>query len=210
MRVLLADDHIMTIEGYKSILKHLDYSYVDILNCEEFHHFISTEKRSIDIAVIDYNMPGYKQAKLESGIDCSVLPKQKYPDCKIIFVTSYEEALVLYGIYKRVRPDALIVKSDFAIDVFKDLIQSKNYDLPYLSKVAQQAVQKVITRDTLLDSKNREILMYLSNGFKVKQIESLVLLSSSAIQKRISKMLADFQVKDYLELVFVARNLDLI
>ncbi|MDM1412119.1 response regulator transcription factor [Myroides odoratimimus] len=210
MRVLLADDHIMTIEGYKSILKHLDYSYVDILNCEEFHHFISTEKRSIDIAVIDYNMPGYKQAKLESGIDCSVLLKQKYPDCKIIFVTSYEEALVLYGIYKRVRPDALIVKSDFAIDVFKDLIQSKNYDLPYLSKVAQQAVQKVITRDTLLDSKNREILMYLSNGFKVKQIESLVLLSSSAIQKRISKMLADFQVKDYLELVFVARNLDLI
>lgn len=210
MRVLLADDHIMTIEGYKSILKHLDYSYVDILNCEEFHHFISTEKRSIDIAVIDYNMPGYKQAKLESGIDCSVLLKQKYPDCKIIFVTSYEEALVLYGIYKRVRPDALIVKSDFAIDVFKDLIQSKNYDLPYLSKVAQQAVQKVITRDTLLDSKNREILMYLSNGFKVKQIESLVLLSSSAIQKRICKMLADFQVKDYLELVFVARNLDLI
>ncbi|MDR0196389.1 MAG: response regulator [Myroides sp.] len=210
MRVLLADDHIMTIEGYKSILKHLDYTYIDVVNCEEFYHVISTEKRSIDIAVIDYNMPGYKQAKLESGIDCSVLLKQKYPDCKIIFVTSFEEALVLYEIYKRVRPDALIVKSDFTIDVFKDLIQSLNYDLPYLSKVAQQAVKKVITRDTLLDSKNREILMYLSNGFKAKQIEALVLLSSSAIQKRISKMLADFQVKDYLELVFVARNLDLI
>jgi DNA-binding NarL/FixJ family response regulator len=210
MKILLADDHIMTIEGYKSILNAWDYSYINILNCEQFYYFINSMNVSIDIAVIDYNMPEYKEGKLESGADCSLLIKKKFPNCKIIFITSHEEALVLNEIYKNVRQDALLVKSDFSIEIFKDLIQSRNYDLPYLSTLAKKAVQMVIARDTLLDSKNREILIYLANGFKIKQLEGLILLSNSAIQKRISKMLSDFYVKDYQELIFVARSLDFI
>lgn len=51
--------------------------------------------------------------------------------------------------------------------------------------------------------------MYLSQGFKVNQISGFVKLSTFAIQKRVNKMLRDFDVTNHAELIQIckARNI---
>jgi DNA-binding NarL/FixJ family response regulator len=63
-----------------------------------------------------------------------------------------------------------------------------------------------MNRLTLLDPTNREILMYLSHGFKIFQIQDFISLSTSGIQKRISKMLQEFDVSDYQELIVLVKK----
>jgi len=68
-----------------------------------------------------------------------------------------------------------------------------------------KAIEQLQKTTLLLESKNREILSYLVVGFKVYQVPDLVNLSHSTVQKRISKMLKEFDVCDNLELVQVVR-----
>lgn len=200
MTILLADDHLMTIEGYISILDNSSTTYYKVQNCEEFYtQLMKLDK--LDVAIVDHDMPIYADKNLFSGLDCTALLRERFPSCKIILITAHEEALILYTIYQKRTLDALIVKSDFSSDILQTLVMEKSINEPFYSCIAKVAIKKVIAKTTLLDSKNREILMYLSHGYKISQLESFVFLSPSAIQKRISKMLHEFNVVDYQYLI---------
>ena len=53
----------------------------------------------------------------------------------------------------------------------------------------------------MIEDHNRQILMYLSKGFKIKDLEQIINISASAIQKRIIKMKNVFEVTDDSNLV---------
>lgn len=200
MNILLADDHAMTLEGYISILNKPKHTYIKALTCEEVYNHI-LQNSIPDIAIIDHDMPPFPKQQLVSGADCASFIRKCIPDCKIILITAHEEAMVLYNIYKKTPLDALIVKSDFTADIFKKLINETCRVEPYYSYRVKEALKEIIKRITLLDSKNREILVYLTQGFKTSQLEDFVSLSTSAIQKRVSKMLQEFEVSDYQQLI---------
>lgn len=199
MNVLLIDDHPMIIEGYISMLNQPTYIYHKITSCEQFFKWI--HKGIIpDIAVVDYNLPPYEDQNLHNGVDCAVLIQQYAPHCKKMLITAHDETLMLYKMYKSVKLDALIVKADFTSDMICEIV-SKNSEVPFLSAKAKFALQEVKMKETLLSNINIEILMYLANGFKVSQMNDFLSLSTVAIQKRLNKMLQDFQVTDYHELI---------
>jgi DNA-binding NarL/FixJ family response regulator len=205
MNILLADDHLMTLEGYISILNNPEYQYSKLLTCEQIYHWIM-QGNIPDVAVLDHDMPSYKELELNSGADCALLIRQYAPDCKIILITAHEEAVILYNMYKKTHPDALIVKSDFTGEIFRVLVGKDISESSYLSPKAKAAVKSIMNRLTLLDPTNREILMYLSHGFKIFQIQDFISLSTSGIQKRISKMLQEFDVSDYQELIVLVKK----
>ena len=203
MNVLIIDDHPLIMEGYISFLNQSTHVYHKITSCEQFFKWI--HKGIIpDIAIVDYSIPPFLQKKLHSGADCALLLKKHAPNCKIIMITGHEESMILYNIYEQVSLDALIVKSDFTTKIFKQSILDNISALPYLSPKAKKAINTI--NGTLMDSKNREILMYLSNGFKIIQLQNFVSLSTSGVQKRIIKMLQEFNVSDYQELIVVAKK----
>lgn len=204
MRILLADDHLMTLEGYISILNNEAHTYLKAQSCKELYKQI-LQLDYLDLAIIDHDMPGYEKENLHSGLDCSLLIKEKFPFCKIILITAHEQALILYSIYQKRSIDALVVKSDFTSEILHHLTTT-SLPTPYYSPIAKEAIKKVIAKNTLLDSKNREILMYLSHGYKISQLEAFVFLSPSAIQKRISKMLHEFTASDYQELIQMVKQ----
>src|SRR5690606_33580909 len=145
------------------------------LSCKEVYFWL--KNGNIPYAVImDLNLPPYPDQNLYSGIDCSILIKEYAPHCKIIFITAHEEALTLYQIYRKSNPNALIVKSDFVKEDFKNLLKG-NLQEPYFSIRAQKALKDIKLKASLLSSRNTEILMYLSKGFKVSQISQLIDLS---------------------------------
>lgn len=207
MNILLADDHLMCLDGYITALNNPNNNYALAYNCEDVYRLLS-QGVVPDVAVLDHDMKPFEEKKLISGIDCAKYIRKHIPACKIIMITAHEDAVLLYNIRRQGTLDALIIKSDFTHNLLIDLVVNSFVE-PYYSEGAKRAFKQLTTISTLLESKNREILTYLAAGFKVSQLDDLVNLSQSAIKRRIGKMLQEFNVTDNQELIRVAREQNL-
>lgn len=206
MNILLLDDHRMTLDGYSLYLNPEENNFYKVLNCKDFYEWLICNPE-VDFAIIDQELPPYPEKELANGCDCAVLLNSLKPNCKIIIITSHEEAVILYNINQKGKPDALISKSDFDEEMIKNIINGK-VSLPFFSARVKMSITEINKKETLWDPLNREILMYLSQGFKISQLELFIPLTKSGIQKKVSKMIQDFNVKDYQELIQLLKKED--
>jgi len=199
MEILIVEDHSMTIAGYISILSELfpSANFLKALNCLEAYMEITTSSK-LDWAIIDYQLPAFQEKNLYSGIDIALLIKKKHPNCRIMIITAYEEVTTIYTIYTKASPDALLIKSDL---VNFNFLHNLPYGQIYLSKKAQEAMKTLSQQHILFDSINCEILVYLKVGYRPNELENMISLSRSAIEKRIKKMREYFDASDTGELI---------
>src|SRR5690606_24773396 len=123
MNILLVDDHIMTLEGYSSILNESNNTIHKAQNCQDVYNVL-TKDLVFDVAIIDHNLPAYSEKKLHSGVDCALLIKKANPNCKIILITVHTEFIVLYSMYNKVNPSALIVKAYLTAEIIRSICYS--------------------------------------------------------------------------------------
>lgn len=194
MNILIADDHLMTIEGYIAWLHRElgNFNPYKAITCEEAYNII-TSNRSLDLAIVDYQIPEFPAQQLRTGVDIVLLIKKLHPNCKTIVITAYEEATILYDIHKKARPDALLNKNDITYSTLKDCFRAENR---FFSSKVSKAIETINTNEELLNDKNREILIYLKQGFKINEIANILSFSESTIQKRIAKMREIMDSKD--------------
>jgi|GEM_PF-3515590 len=210
MKILIIERNPMIIEGYMAILGPEEHTFLKTANCEDFATLFTT-LHDLDLALITYETPSFSDKKLETRLDCATWIKRNIPYCKVILLTENEKALALYEMYKTAKADALLMKSDFTKKVFFDLVVTHtDSSLPYLSLGVKKAIENTVKNTTLLDSKNRRIITLLSNGYRLNQLDKELLLSTSAIQKRVSKLLVAFHAKNYQELLVLLRKREII
>jgi len=205
MRIFLADDHPMTIEGYSdALLKERAGierpTIVKAYNCEEAHHIL-THSDSFDIAIIDNSMPPFAEKSILSGVDVAALIRTEHPRCKIIMITAHTEVIIVYDLAKKVRPDGLIIKNDVTPEKLLIAVETVLNGGAYQSPLVRNCISEIWKKELMVEDQNRQILFYLSKGFKIKDLEDTIYLTSSAIQKRISRMKKAFDVTDDTSLV---------
>lgn len=199
MEILIVEDHLMTIKGYIAMLnKEIPkFSTIKALDAKAaYHNIVSTS--DLDLAIIDYQIPKYEKRELYTGIDIALLLKKHHPNCKICMITAFAEAVKIYDINSKVRPNALLVKQDVTDFSFIKTIFSGN---TYKSKKAQKAITAISNHRKIFDDINREILTYLKNGYKISELEDILSLSESGIKKRIANMRNYFSATDRNELI---------
>jgi DNA-binding NarL/FixJ family response regulator len=209
MNILLVDDHPMTVEGFMNSLSKVDFAKKKIIftkahNCKEAYHTIinsSISSKPFNLVIIDLGLPPYLERSITSGSDLALLIRERIPDCKIIMVTSHCEIITIYDIVKNVRPDGLINKKDISPDNLQGIVNEVIHGNLYHSPIVKICIREICKKDLLFDDFNRQILSVLSKGFKVKELNRVVCLSKSAIQKRIARMKNAFQVTDDTGLV---------
>lgn len=202
LQILIIDDHAMIIEGYKSILSFNDLGYdievTPIYNCKDAYELIIDPNRFIfDMIFLDLSLPAYEEKEIYSGEDLGVLIRERYKDQKIIILTSHTEGFLLYNLKKKVQPEGLMVKSDFApedlLDAFEQIIKGGMYE----TKTVIDAINEIAnsSQTTLLDEVNREIILLLSKGVLTKNLPAHFNLSQSTIDKRKAQIREYFLIK---------------
>lgn len=204
MNILLVDDHPITVEGFMNALLQLNFTqkkavFSKVHNCKDGYNAILNASETFhpfDLAIIDQSLPSYPEQSIASGSDLALLIRKQMPDCKIIIVTAHTEVVIVYEIAKNIRPDGLIIKNDINPDnlqiIVTEVLQGKQYQSP----MVKNCINEIWKKELMIEDSNRQILMYLSKGFKIKELESIVNLTSSAIQKRIIRMKKAFDVTD--------------
>jgi DNA-binding NarL/FixJ family response regulator len=209
MNVLVVDDHPMTVEGYINALISEPFGvhhpvFTKAYNCEEAYATLlkaTSAKQSFDIAIIDKGLPSYEEKTILSGSDLAILTGEMMPNCKIIMITAHTEVIIVYDIAKKVRPDGLIIKNDITPDKLQQSVKDIMLGNQYQSPIVKSCINEIWKKELMIEDHNRQILLYLSKGFKIKELQGIICLTTSAIQKRIIRMKNVFDVSDDSSLV---------
>jgi DNA-binding NarL/FixJ family response regulator len=116
-------------------------------------------------------------------------------------ITAHTEIVIIYDIAKKVRPDGLIIKNDITSEKLQQAIIEVLKGNQYQSPTVKRCINEIWKKELMIGDYNRQILLYLSKGFRIKELESFVHLTTSAIQKRVIRMKKAFEVTDDTGLV---------
>lgn len=196
MNILIADDHQLMIDSYKMILSFSDQlgdniNFIEANSCEEAYLKINKcieKNQKIDIAILDYSMPVFPEKNISNGADICVYLQNTMPSCKNMILTAIMENIILFEIILNVKPDAVVTKSDIDGNTFLEIIEILLSGKKYKSDFVSKQIEEIWENKAFVNEINRKILMYLSKGYKLKEIADELSVSEINIKKRISKI----------------------
>ena len=175
MKILLADDHLMILQGTKSYLESLGYTIDEL--CSNGRVALNLiEMRKPDIAILDINMPEMSGLEVAKNVQIRKLP------CKIVLLTMHNENNIYkkameYGVYGYLLKNFSGNEID---ECLKTVAQNERYTSPHLAA-------KLITNDAddslaKLSITERKIVELISQQKNNKQIGELLFISERTIE----------------------------
>jgi DNA-binding NarL/FixJ family response regulator len=176
-RILLADDHTLTLEGIRAVL-------------EPHHEIVGmvTDGRALldaalrlkpDLIVLDITMP------LLNGIDAAVQIKKSLPGVKLLFLTmhsnpAYLEAALNAGATGYVLKSAA---REELLDAINSVLNGRIYVTPNLSTEHLERFEDPAraARTLRLSTREREILQLIAEGRAAKEIAHVLSISIKTV-----------------------------
>ena len=196
MNILIADDHQLTIDAYKTILPFSlqlgdNINFIEANSCEEAYLKINQcieNNVKIDLAILDYSMPVYSEKNILNGADVCIYLQKQMPNCINMILTSIMENIILFEIILNVKPHGIVTKSDIDGNKFIEIIEILLSGKKYRSGFVSMQIEEIWENKAFVNELNRKILQYLAKGYKLKEIAQELDVSEITIKKRISKI----------------------
>lgn len=195
--VLIADDHVVFLEGMKSLLEAEGYDVVATA-CDGKEAVRLARQHEPDIAVLDISMPNL------NGIDASRNMRKHSPGTRVIVLTMHKaSAYVLEALEAGV--SGYVLKTQAAQDLI-EAIRSVNTDEVYLSPgVSRTVVDACFTGDAAaadpLTLREREVLQLVAEGHRTKEIAAALSVSVKTAESHRSRIMKKLDIHDTAGLV---------
>ena len=217
--ILIVDDHPINVDSYQTLLSNIESNekaeYLLAFDCEQAYNTINRRllsDKTINFAFIDISLPAYEEKKLFSGSDVAMLIRKKIPLCKIIIISMHKEPLWVNQIYKSVKPEGFIAKSDINYKCFPEIFQSIEKNEIYMSQSIKLSQKIMIQKNINWDEYDSKILQLIAQGIKTINLPNFIPLSLSTIETRkanIKKQLV-LNTSSDKELIDIVKNLGFI
>lgn len=181
IKIIIADDHQLFIEGIKSLLKQeTNYVFIGEANDASSAKELII-KKPVDVLITDISMPG------ESGIELTKWVKINYPDVKVLVLTMYKERSVIREILKA-HAEGYILKNTSkeelitAIDKITD--NSTYYSMEVLNQLLFNAKDKSsihVGFNPTLTPREIEIVKLISEEYTTADIAKKLFLSTRTV-----------------------------
>lgn len=177
IRVLLADDHPLTLEGLRTFLEpHLE----NVGTVTDGRALVEAALRlKPDLIILDITMP------LLNGIDAAVQIKKSLPGVKLLFVTmhvnpAYVEAALNAGATGYVLKSAA---REELLDAIKSVMSGRIYVTPSLSGQSLDRFPdpSQAAAALRLSTREREILQLIAEGKAAKEIAHVLAISIKTV-----------------------------
>jgi two-component system, NarL family, nitrate/nitrite response regulator NarL len=181
IRVVIADDHKMMLDGLRHILsKEKDMVLVgEALNGNEVMSILSHNK--VDVIVLDIGMPEM------DGYDTVLNVKKRYPDTKLIILSFYKDEKHI-GKLLKAGVSGYIIKdrgSEELVKAIRSVIEGKEYFDAEVMQVSLKAFQnKNAGPEKVIKFSPREIdvLNLLAEGLTSKEMGKRLHISESTVE----------------------------
>ncbi|HEX8563232.1 MAG TPA: response regulator [Flavobacterium sp.] len=217
-RIIIVDDHPMTVDGYVTLLSAVDeFEKLFYLgyNCKDAFELIQEFENTStvpDIAFLDLNLPPYEEQHLYSGTDIAAMLRQVFPRCKLVVISMHKEPVWVNQIFKSIGPEGFISKNDINYESFPQVYQALINGETFVSQSIVEAQKMFLQKNIQWDAYDSKILQLLAEGVRTRNIPNYIALSLSAIEKRKANIRRQilFEEGSDKELIDAARHLGLI
>ena len=197
LRVLLADDHPMFMQGLKGILERERLEVVG--EAADGRTAVRlAEKYHPDVAVLDLAMP------LLNGIDAAREIKVVSPNTGALLLTSYsEEQYVIDAL--RAGVSGYLLKTRAAEDLVQAIREVSRGTLYLSPGVSREVLQAHLNGEAVpadpLSTREREVLQLIAEGKSMKEIAALLTISVKTVETHRMRLTGKLEIHDTASLV---------
>jgi DNA-binding NarL/FixJ family response regulator len=196
-RVLLADDHTLVLGAFEKLLE----GECEIVGQVSDGRALvaAAEKHKPDLIVLDILMP------LLNGLEAGRQIKQKLRNVKLVFLTMNEDADLAAEAF-RSGASAYLLKRSAASELstaIREVMQGRSYITPLVAEGLVGSLLHINEKKPAqeLTSRQREVLQLLAEGRSMKEIASLLNLTSRTVAFHKYRMMEQLKVKSTAELI---------
>jgi two-component system, NarL family, response regulator DevR len=199
-RLLLVDDHEVVRLGLRALLEHHPQFEVvgEAANSKETMEMVEAIKP--DIVLLDIRLPGV------SGVEVCEEITQKYPDVRVIILTSYAEDEMLFSairagasgyVLKQIGGDGLI-RAIEAVGRGEALLD------PAVTQRVFQEVRRAVKEEEAsafvnLSQQEKHVLLLVSEGKTNREIAKALYLGEGTVRNYVSSILSKLGVSNRAE-----------
>lgn len=197
IRIALVEDDQQLLQGIKKLLQ--ASSTVEVVNAfangEQFLKWFSAG--CADVVLMDIGLPG------KSGIECVALAKPVSPSTQFLMWTTFDDDEKIFEALRAGATGYLLKNSPVQtiIDAIADVM---NGGSPMSSSIARKVIEAFRPIENILDqynltSREREILKWLSKGYRYKEIAAELNISQETVRKHVRNMYEKLHVQSRTE-----------
>ena len=199
IKVLIVDDHRLFREGLSTLLRETDDIEVigDAQNGKDA--MIQVRELKPDVVLMDLEMPEL------DGIEAIRLISNKFPNVKILALTSYEDDEHIYSailagasgyVVKRVNRDELL-------KIIKSAYRGETFFSPFLANIILKKIQSK-TMQIPLTPRERRILELIVEGCSNEKIAKTIYISKDTVKTYLKSIYKKLHVKSRTAAAVVA------
>ncbi len=200
IRLIIADDHPIFIDGMKGLLNSVAGIEViaEALNGNELVEKVRTFKP--DVVLTDIQMP------VKDGIEATKEIHKQFPDIKVVALTMLNESLYIKKMLEAGASGYVlktIDKEELIVVIKKVAAGEKHFSVEVTSQLLNNFSGKASSPQTLADTltkREKEILAHIAHGLTDKEIAEKVYLSPLTIITHRKNMLSKLGLKNKAEL----------
>lgn len=207
-RVLLADDHTIVAEGLKGLLED-EFELVGTVG--DGRALLETARiLDPDIIVADISMP------LLNGIDALSHIKKEKIRARVIFLTMHADAQLAAHAFRQGAFGYLLKNSagEELIKAMHEVIEGRFYISPLITKDVLTFLMEASSRPedqaVKLTPRQREVLQLIAEGRTMKEIASILSISTRTVESHKYEMMASLGVTTTAELIQYAIRIGLV
>lgn len=186
IRIFLADDHPLLLNGTISFLKEKFYDIVATAQ-DGYDAYNKIIKYTPDVAILDFDIP-----KL-NGLEIARKLKRKKISSKIIILTLHKQEAILQEVGKTI---VGYLTKDTALNELEECLLQVTAGKNYVSSSLDQSIhydgnQRSVEKLTVTEIK---ILRYLENGYTSAQIADELFISKRTVEKHRSNIIEKLEL----------------
>ena len=205
IRVFVCDDHPIVRDALAAVLassEHLDV-VGSVSSYEEALELMRMQP--IDVAVLDIRLGG------KSGLELGKVVVERYPSCRVLFVTAFASDEVILEASRLGAADLLdkAAAPDTIIERIFEVAGGQTFlGDSRLVGVAKRLSERGVLGLLSLSSMDRHIMALIAEGLTDRQIADRVYLSPQTVRNRISRILTALDKDNRTQLALLMANLD--
>lgn len=209
MNILIADDHLLFLEGITTLLES-HFSTGVISHAYDYEQLEKALGGDVDLLIMDLRMPGVKKGRnyIELIRDYSTLP--------IIILSASENQAEVDAVMKA-GAMAFIPKAssaEFLIQIIQQVIEGEKYypKLAYssINTDLDDGLADALKSSVKLSKRHLEVLQYLAEGLTTPMIAKKLYISEHTVKTHLVKVYKSLCVKNRVECVQKARLIGLL
>ena len=211
IKLIICDDQEVVCQGLKAILSTSDNLQVVGIANNGMEALELLENHKVEVVLMDLKMP------IMNGIHATKAIKEKYPEVRILVLTTYDADAWLFDAIRN-GADGYLLKDtsrEALVQAIEEIVVGNTpVDSKVAGKLFKQLSKQAMPGDTTLgenlSDREKEILKLITQGMVNAEIAQTLFLSEGTVRNYVSAILEKLEVDDRTQAAVLALRYGLV